>query len=304
MGCVLIEERCLSRIFAHSYKIKPASQTDVDTICSAALTWRCNQWCDSNYNVTRHHPGRPRARWSDVFVKFGGSDWYVAVCDDLVKWKTQKRSFIQFVLKYKKPTNVEVKLVDESVFCKQPRNISDVCHDMPWEPLNDKAFAIELCGDSLLVVNWLNAVRPCYSDFYTKPIAESQRLLHDWLSVGGRPRKRHLNWCRHVPRELNTDADGLAIRGKALEGEKLVVDILERPNLQNKVFLKGFWDGSYKPGDLFCGIGARIDLCEHVSQTRGGNWKIAAQAFGKRQGRSAVSAEVQASSLLLDLMLD
>ena len=98
LGFVLIEERCLAQIFQHSLKVLPRTNSDGDTISSAALTWKCQYWCDSNPDKTRHWPGRPRARWSDVFVRFTGTKWPQLVCQNLEAWKLNKQSFHLFCL--------------------------------------------------------------------------------------------------------------------------------------------------------------------------------------------------------------
>lgn len=302
LGFVIIEERVLAKIFKHSYKIKAASKHDVDTLCGAALTWKSNHWCNSHPNASRHIAGRPKARWADVFVKFAGEKWFSQPCSDLESWKSRLNDFISISLAKKKKTdNYELKAFDE-LRPKIPRDISGYNVHVNWEPLNVGAHAIELCGDSMLVVQWLNGEWPCFKDVFRKPMAEGQCSFHKWAISGARPRKRHLSWCRHLPRELNSVADGLATKGKNLENCEIVVEKFDRPEFGEQVFLRGFWDGGYNPSALTCGVGIYVEINKHIPQTRTSAWEPCIVAYGKCDGWSAVCAEVQAASILIDLV--
>ena len=79
------------------------------------------------------------------------------------------------------------------------------------------ATRVEIVGDSLLVVNWLNAFWRTYLDRYRQVVAGVQDTLYKNLACGVlAPRNRTADILRHVYREHNTWADRLA--NLALDG--------------------------------------------------------------------------------------
>lgn len=150
----------------------------------------------------------------------------------------------------------------------------------------------------MLVVNWMNGRWPCHSPYYQSEIAVAQKRFHIWHQQGAAPRKRYLDWCRHLPRELNKHADALATKGKLLTDEEDVIDKMYMIDPNKNYYIRGFWDGGYKPGDLFCGIGVHLEVNEFLPQQKPNGWRLALQIYGKRQGRSAVAAEVEAAKVL------
>ena len=71
----------------------------------------------------------------------------------------------------------------------------------------------------------------------------------------------------------------------------------------DRVFIRRFWDGGYSRGALFCGVGALVEMCYDVPPKGTSPWKLVAFAYGRRQGRSAVSAEMEAATMLIQLVL-
>lgn len=260
-------------------------------------------WCHSNPEVSRHIGGRPRARWADIFVKFAGERWFTQPCLDFDSWKQRHDEFIHFALpkKYVEKHEVE-KMVFDELRQKPPRDISGYSVHMQWEPLTDAYKSIELCGDSMLVVQWLNGVWPCFKDVFSQVVGQKQQKFHQWAVSGCRPRKRHLPWCRHLPRELNSSADSLATRGKGLEELGVVIELFKKPPPGEKFFLRGFWDGGYKPGAVTCGIGMLVEINLHPPEAVKSGWYPCVVAYGKCHGWSAVCAEVQAAAVLVDLV--
>ena len=86
-----------------------------------------------------------------------------------------------------------------------------------WEPqdwsLHDGYHRLEVCGDSSLIVNWVNGIWPVRFMPYLRRVANVHRQLHELVSQGSvRPRQDSADFCRHVFRELNGQADELANR--------------------------------------------------------------------------------------------
>ena len=182
MGFIPIEERCLSRIFRFSFKIKPKSKHDSDMIISNALNCRNLDWVRTkmsmqNLETTRHVQGRPLTQWIDCFVKFRGQKWYKEIFTDLDAWKSLDAEFIKFCLRYRKCKKMDEKKATEFKMMKEPRPYDGNGRDVDWAPLNGWKFAIEFCGDSLSVVNWVNGVWPCLNPNYDSTIGWVQNML-------------------------------------------------------------------------------------------------------------------------------
>jgi hypothetical protein len=94
----------------------------------------------------------------------------------------------------------------------------------------------------------------------------------------------------------------LATKEKNLENCEIVVEKFDRPEFGEQVFLRGFWDGGYNPSALTCGVGIYVEINKHIPQTRTSAWEPCIVAYGKCDGWSAVCAEVQAASILIDLV--
>merc|ERR1711937_565666 len=96
------------------------------------------------------------------------------------------------------------------------------------------------------------------------------------------PRARHLNWTRHVYRELNEEANDLATKGKLMTdlGCNLQID---KKGIANMKFLRGTWDGGYDPGKLTCGVGFVLYGCR-CRPVQNQTWATIAVGHGKCRG--------------------
>ena len=65
---------------------------------------------------------------------------------------------------------------------------------------------LQMFGDSIIVINWINKVQLCHSVFLNSVMAETQRLMEELDSFS----------CRHVYREQNTTTDQLSNLGLTL----------------------------------------------------------------------------------------
>ena len=70
---------------------------------------------------------------------------------------------------------------------------------------------MELTGDSMLVVRWLEGIWTVKAGFYEKQVGEIPSVFHKWWSQHRLvPRRIFEPWVRHTYREINKAADQLA----------------------------------------------------------------------------------------------
>jgi len=70
---------------------------------------------------------------------------------------------------------------------------------------------VEVLGDSMLVVNWLNGIWRCRYHYYNNRLRLGHHMIQQMSTeVGARPRQDAADWGRHIYRELNVEADKLA----------------------------------------------------------------------------------------------
>ena len=128
--------------------------------------------------------------------------------------------------------------------------------------------------------------------------------MYNWHQHDGRPRKRHLDWCRHLPRELNAEADALATKGKHLLDAGVSMYLLKcwKGLLYTlNSFSEAFGMVVTNQAIFVCGIGVLIEFNEHIPHHKPNGWRVAVKAHGKRSGRSAISAGVEAAKTLIQL---
>ncbi len=90
---------------------------------------------------------------------------------------------------------------------EKPRN---VCRQpVAWA---DGAKRLEVLGESLLVINWLNGVRKCQYHIYNGRVRIMHQMLEQMVQHIDPTTRATADWGGHNFRELNTEADELASR--------------------------------------------------------------------------------------------
>jgi len=166
-----------------------------------------------------------------------------------------------------------------------------------WEPqpwtLDDGHHRLEVCGDSRVVINWLNGIWPVKFLPYLRRVQGLHRQLHEMVACGDvRPRQDSADFCRHVFRELNGQADALANR----HCNTWHLDVYDKP----ATCIRAFFDGSVRRGKsafgwivLACPSGdADMEL-----------WRTVASKSGSLpDGATITAAELEGSLSLLSFL--
>lgn len=207
---------------------------------------------------------------------------------------------MNFCIKWRKieSTAVQISEVIVAPVDKFPREITGTLH-LPWEPCHHDRFRVEVAGDSLLCVNWLNGTWPVKNAAYDEVmgcIHERIGLWHKHLVV--EPRMRHCDFARHVFRELNTECDDLSKTGNSMKSSTFVMNSFTCDFVPSYFF--GAWDGAYNPGGVHVGIGWCLYGAEDLGPGGLPNWQPLFKAYGRTNGRSAPWAEIMA---LLSLII-
>lgn len=101
----------------------------------------------------------------------------------------------------------------EAVLCTRLRTVPPEL-SVKWANHDGAVVALELVGDNLTVINWLNGTAICKGSRYIPWVDKLRVALYKaWCMDLVAPRQRHCNWSRHVYREFNKSANALATRG-------------------------------------------------------------------------------------------
>jgi len=131
-------------------------------------------------------------------------------------------------------------------------------------------------------------------------IHDVMKKFHQWWSeLAVEPTKEFGNWCRHIWREFNTEADKLANKGKQLLENTSV--IWENPCARQAVYLRGFWDGACTTGDGFVGVGWLILGANALASNGQPLWEARPlmTGYGRCAAHSAIAAELLAFDCLV-----
>lgn len=136
-------------------------------------------------------------------------------------------------------------------------------------------------------------------------LLQSMSQPHVWhetqmpTALRAEPRAQHLNWTRHVYRELNEEANDLATRGKLMDNIDCHIEIQE-PQFQYIKFWRGAWDGGYDPGKVTCGIGFVLQGCR-ARPVHNQQWTNVVVGYVKCLGGSAMESEINAAWCLITM---
>ncbi len=148
-------------------------------------------------------------------------------------WESSLPQFIESafdMIGCHRPTQRQQPQLPDRPFHKKARVTFNV--EPHWEE-TQQSTRLEICGDSELVINWINGEARCQSlqHHIDMPAEVMEMLYQSWKAGIILPRESHVNWCRHVYRELNTAADAMATL--AIEGQQchinLPTQVVKRP---------------------------------------------------------------------------
>ena len=133
-----------------------------------------------------------------------------------VKWPATASKYVDgaYALLSIKPLETRFVKVKTTDFEAGPAQFVKQARDVTWEPqawTADAKGRLEICGDSSVVINWLNGLWRVKFLPYERCVAKAHQHLHVLSSVfETKPRSDTSDFCRHIFRELNTMADRLA----------------------------------------------------------------------------------------------
>ena len=171
---------------------------------------------DSHNTLSWRHrrPGK-QVLWERPLVQVFGSDWMkLALARG---WSDRKSKWVDGAYASLKLQPLEQRYAKQAKtkaepipFEKKPRNVE-------WEPqswtVDMTLCRLEVCGDSKVIVNWLNGVWPTRFLPYFHRVSRMHRQLHQMVKeYAVRPLEDSADFCRHVFRELNDQADALTNR--------------------------------------------------------------------------------------------
>ena len=94
----------------------------------------------------------------------------------------------------------------DGIHIQKVRDVIDI--PVEWRPCIENEIAMEVIGDSEIVINWLNgAAAVNCPDYCTRARNLVCRISSAWVSGHIVPRTAASDWYRHVYRELNKEAD-------------------------------------------------------------------------------------------------
>jgi len=278
------------------------------SIIALTLLWKSQAWwewqqalmttCDFQNELCWRHgrPGRP-VLWESFLVKIFGSHWMkIAISREWFDNKTKLVDGACATLgirtldrRFGKQAGANI-YVDTAAVKKMPRQVE-------WEPqhwaLDDNAHRLGICGDSKAIVNWFNGLWPVRFLPYLNRVSAMHRQLHELVQQRGvRPLRDSSDFCRHVFRELNGDADAMANR----HSNTWHLDEHARPG----ICMRGFSDGSVRGKRAAFGW---IPLASSNGDDDMTGWRAVAYKSGcLPDGASITAAELKASFSLFSFL--
>ncbi len=133
----------------------------------------------------RHHRPGPHLRWENVFATCLGEGWKRTV--ESIGWKALKGTFRDKAYLMFQARSFEdryCKRKEQSSPTpppkKKPRNVSRC--PMLWSLSFSDSFRLEILGDSMLIINWLNGVWRCKYDVYDERLSVLHRHLESMIT--------------------------------------------------------------------------------------------------------------------------
>lgn len=241
-------------------------------------------------------------------MDFRGLAWFRVMKFSKARWLAMEDAFVYHALVKVNCRNIAVEMISDANY-HGPSTIPihdeapDLCVGAPlfdWEVNHNNRCRVELCGDSLLVVNWSQGIWPVHNPLFVPVIENAMRNMEQWSATGITARFAWAPMVRHVPRRFNTFADSLANLGKALPDCSCVFGEFEFCCEFEPRYICAFWDGAYTTGETTVGVGWWIRAADRLDAEGQPIWRPRPwfQAHGKCAGTSAAVAEVVAFQCL------
>ena len=228
LGHTPLATRVLGEIHRAASRLQPPCRNRFTAAASTvvlladAIEWKDTWWwhreqavgqlLDPRGGDWRHSPkfGNRGNTWDAVLVYAYGLEWNL-VARDPVKWAASLKEFVHKAYEHAKsavPVATERPPHPDASFTKNPRVLSDIL--LPWT-LYETEIGTEIVGDNEIVINWMNGQAAASSQDQKHRVEELTNQLHcSWLQGLIAPRMPSAEWCRHVYRERNMEADRLA----------------------------------------------------------------------------------------------
>jgi hypothetical protein len=277
-----------------------------------------NSGCTEQSLLAQRRTG-PLVTWERPLVKTFGSKWMQLAITPV--WQDSKSKFVDGAYaglstqtleqRYSKSKTVESE-PKASADCADAENLSQSydstllavpnafakkVRQVEWEPqdwtLDGHCCRLELCGDSNLIVHWINGLWPVKFLPYSRRLSGLQCQLHELVQCGiVRPRQDCADFCRHIFRELNGKADELANR----HCNTWHLEAYSKP----ACCVRGFFDGSVRGDKAAFGW---IVLASCVGDDDMSSWKpVACKSGCLPDGATITAAELEAALSLVSFL--
>jgi len=221
MGFKTITSRVLEAIFKLAGTCKDLDEPCFRSMLPRSFVWHNWAWWQDtkkdfekdsrNVLKWKHRPEYKKlAMWEDVLVDFLGPEWYRLGGP---AWKRQLSAFMDSAYKMVQRAWPEKsqKKIDPGRLSKTPREV--VLPTILWPDNHDNFVLVDIFGDSLDTINWVNGIWTCNSKRMQDNIHFIQNTLSKLhIEKYCMCRKRTVDYARHVFRELNVAADERATR--------------------------------------------------------------------------------------------
>jgi ribonuclease HI len=290
---LVAESVCLLAGFA----FRPGRTLASQCLLGCALQWRNRLWWQAYRFVSMsggsddwRHPASnysPKRNWEDIFHEVYGDSWMSQMScgrpSPLRLAAFRNCAFISLGLAAPDADSTDPK---EVVVSRKPRNVT-IPEVPPWGCVLDAPRA-EIVGDSLLVVSWCQGYWQLKEQQYEGMLQECIESMTQLQSLClCAPRCLTSWWIRHVPRELNAQADALA-KACLESGQPHLWVLSDMASLHVRAVSVHF-DGGHKGGRGSSAWTMSVALDSSLT------WQVVAEAaVYHAAGATSVSAEMYA----------
>jgi len=282
------------------------------SIIALVLLWKSKAWWEwqqalmttvDAQNELRWRHGRPGRQllWESPLCKIFGSQWMQMAISG--GWQDRKTQLVDAAYGLLSTRPLEQRFGKRSLGGvanrggPPPAAFSKAARQVVWEPQNwsshDGSRRLEVCGDSSLIVNWVNGIWPVRFLPYCRRVASVHLQLHKLVAQGAvRPRQDTADFCRHVFRELNGRADELANR----HANTWYLDPYTTPATR----IRAFFDGSVRANKA--AFGWIVFTCPDGDQNME-QWRTVASKSGSLpDGATITAAELEGALSLVSFL--
>lgn len=298
---VPLASRVLEKILSGARRVSAPCSDEFWRFLQAALRWKDNIWwrhCrdffaqvdpNARKETWKHpHQGRPRVHWEDMLeVVTDSDDWRAVIYNhrDLNNRQLMRtfeakayehiKTASPVPTKKEGPTPKDVQpalrlFAAGAMLDNAPRKRVRFSLDSDWNYPPHGCKAIEIIGDSLKAVNAFNG-KSNPGPILRNALRKCQDMIcHQWLMAELTARTPSAEMIRHVHREHNEMANGLASHARISQSGRLnkIQDCHEEPQM-----IQAFFDGSWKDDETWIGgIGVVIYTAEKMSFGNEPDW--------------------------------